>query len=356
MGQWKKRIAVLGVAGALAISSLTGCSGSMKNDDVVATVGDSEIPLGIANFYARMTQAQYESYYAGMMGTTGEEMWSKEAEEGKTYEQTVKATLIQSLENLYLLEQHAADYDIELTDEEKKQIEKTAKTFDDDNTLEDKEAVSGYEKYVKRYLELVTIQKKMEGPMKAGVNEEVSDEEAAQKSMQYVYFPYTATDDSGSSVKLTDDEKSAVKEKAQTFADALKSKTAEIDSAAAEAGVEVKTATFDGDSTAPDADLVSAVDALTAEGDTTDVVETDSGLYVGKLTSLLDREATDKEKTAIVKQRQQEQYDSRVKQWRKETDISVNKKVWKKVSFEKLGVTVKEGANEYEDSSADKAE
>ena len=43
--------------------------------------------------------------------------------------------------------------------------------------------------------------------MKEGVDEEVSDEEAAQKSMQYVYFPFTTTDDSGNSTEMTDEEK-----------------------------------------------------------------------------------------------------------------------------------------------------
>ena len=43
--------------------------------------------------------------------------------------------------------------------------------------------------------------------MREGVNEEVSDEEAAQKSMEYVYFSYTSTDESGSVTELTDEEK-----------------------------------------------------------------------------------------------------------------------------------------------------
>lgn len=35
----------------------------------------------------------------------------------------------------------------------------------------------------------------------------MSDEEAAQKSMEYVYFSYTSTDESGSVTELTDEEK-----------------------------------------------------------------------------------------------------------------------------------------------------
>ena len=51
-----KRAAVVTAAGVLAAASVTGCSGSIDTDAVVATVGDEDITLGVANFYARLTQ------------------------------------------------------------------------------------------------------------------------------------------------------------------------------------------------------------------------------------------------------------------------------------------------------------
>ena len=66
-----KRLAVLAVAGTLTATSLTGC-GTINTDETVATVGDEKITLGVANFYARLQQAQYETYYASMMGTTAD--------------------------------------------------------------------------------------------------------------------------------------------------------------------------------------------------------------------------------------------------------------------------------------------
>lgn len=351
MKQSVKRMAVLTAAGALALTSLTGCT-SFDNDDAVATVGKEGIPAGVANFYARMQQAQYETYYAPMMGTTGEALWQQEMEEGKTYEESTKETLLLNLENLYLIRQHAEEYEVALTEEDTKAIEEAAKKFDEDNALEEKEAVSGYKKYIEEYLELVTIQSRMDPKMKEGVNEEVSDEEAAQKSMKYVYFPYSTTDADGNTKDLTEDEKKELKKTAQTFADTLKvSETKDIDALAQKGGYEVKTTTFDSESTAPNADLVKALDALTTEGDVTDVIESDYGIYVGKLTSLLDREATDTEKTNIVAQRKQEQYDSLLADWRKETEITENKKVWNKIDFEKQGVTAKQSDDQYDDAA-----
>lgn len=349
MNQWKKRVTALGLAGMLAVTGLTGC-GSMNNDDVVATVGESEIKLGVANFYARMQQAQYETYYAGMMGTTGEELWAKETD-GKTYEQSVKSDMIKSLENMYILEQHASEYDVVLSEDEKKAIDKAAEEFDENNALEDKEAVSGYNKYVKKVLELLTIQSKMEDAMTADVDTEVSDDEAAQKAMKYVFYSYTK-DENDSTSTMSETEKTEVKKRATDFAEKLKnSDTKDIDAVASEAGMEVQTATFDSESTSPTADLVKAADALTAEGDVTDAIETDSGIYVAKVTSFLDRTATDAKKQSIVEERKKDQYDDLLKKWRKKTDINLNKRVWKKVDFQKQGVTVKDTSGNTEESA-----
>ena len=60
----KKRAVILLLAGVLAAGSLTGCGG-LEDSDVVATVNDTDITADVANFLARYTQAQYETYYAG---------------------------------------------------------------------------------------------------------------------------------------------------------------------------------------------------------------------------------------------------------------------------------------------------
>ena len=211
-----KRAAVLTAAGVLSAGMLAGCSGTIDTGAVVATVGEEDITLGVANFYARMTQGQYETYYAGMMGMTSEDMWVQEVEEGKTYEQAVKDSIMTELENLYIIAQHAAEYEVSLTEEEQDAIREAAIRFDELNSDETKEAVSGYRKDIEKYLELLTIQNKMDSKMKEGVDEEVSDEEAAQKAMKYVYFSFSSTDDSGNTVDLSDEEKEALRTDAQT--------------------------------------------------------------------------------------------------------------------------------------------
>lgn len=339
MMHFRRKAAVLTAVGALAVMTATGCSGSLNTDAVVATVGEEDITLGVANFYARMTQGQYETYYAGMMGTTGEAMWTQDTGNDQTYEDSVKDGLMESLQNMYLISQHAADYDVSLTDDEEKAIAEAAEQFDADNTDTAKETVSGYKKDIEKYLELVTIQSKMDGKMREGVDEEVSDEEAAQKAMKYVYFSYTTTDDSGNSTELTDEEKDELKSDAQELADRVAAGE-DISTVAEELGQTANDLTFDSESTSPNEDLIAAADALESEGDVTDLIETDGGIYVGQLTSLLDRDATDQKKESIVEERRQEQYDSLLEEWRNDTDIEVHERVWNKVDFEDTGVTI----------------
>ena len=339
MVHFGKKAAVLTAAGVLAATAVTGCSGSINTDAVVATVGDDEITLGVANFYARMTQGQYETYYASMMGTTGDAMWTQEAGEDQTYEESVKDGLLENLENMYLISQHAADYEVSLTEEEEDAIAEAAAQFDEDNTDEAKETVSGYRKDIEEFLRLATIQTKMDSKMREGVDEEVSDEEAAQKAMQYVFFSYTTTDDSGNTTELTDEEKESLKTDAQSLVDRVNAGE-DISTVAEELGQTAYDLTFDSESTSPNEDLIAAVDAFDTEGQVTDVIEADDGLYVGRLTSLLDRDATDQKKETIIEERRQEQYDSLLEEWRNDTDIQVDEKVWDKVDFEDTGVTI----------------
>ena len=331
----KKRLFALALAGVLAAATLTGC-GSLKGDETVATVDDTKIDADLANFFARYTQATYETYYSAYLG---EDMWNSDASDGETYEESVKSSVLKSLEDMILLEKHMEDYDVSITDEDKAMIKETTQQFLNDNSLDDKNLVSGNEKTVNRALTLMAVQQKMRTAIQAGTDTEVSDEEAAQKSMDYVFISYQTKDDSGNSKDVSDDEKAQLKSQAEAIASGLK-EGGDLNALAEEQGATVQTLTFDKDTTSPDEDLIKAADAL-GEGESTDVIETEKGCYVAKVTSLLDRTATDSKKSQIVQERQTKLYDDTLKKWRKKANIKVHKDVWKKVSFQKVSVKMK---------------
>ncbi len=79
----KKRLLIIAMALTVVFSSLSGCSLISANpNEVVLKVNDSQLTADVANFYARYTQAQYETYFAYM----GNNMWNTEADKNKTYE------------------------------------------------------------------------------------------------------------------------------------------------------------------------------------------------------------------------------------------------------------------------------
>ena len=184
----KKRLLMIVAAMMTAASSLTGCSlVSVNPNEVVVKVNDSEITADVANFYARYTQAQYETYFGAY---TQGDMWNTKAEEGKTYEESVKASIQEELKQMFLLEQHMKDYNVSLSDAEKEVIQKAAKEFDEDNSLENKEKIMADKATVERMLTLMAEEQKMRAAIQEDADQNVSDEEAAQKKMDYVLFSY----------------------------------------------------------------------------------------------------------------------------------------------------------------------
>lgn len=341
----KKRLLMIAIAMTVAASALTGCSLiSMNPNEVVVKVNDSEITADVANFYARYTQAQYETYFGAY--TTEGSMWNTNADKGKTYEESVKESIQDTLKQMLVLEQHMEDYNVVLSDAEKEVIKKAAKEFDEDNSLENKEKIMSSNEAVERMLTLMAEEQKMRTAIEKDVDTNVSDEEAAQKKMDYVLFSYQKESEGGEeAAEMTDEEKAAVKEKAEAFSKDAKKNSKKFLELADEQGVEAQEATFDAEAEVPDAELVKAADAL-KKNEVTDVIEAEDGCYVARVTSLMDKDATESRKKEIITERENELFTEVTDKWLDEAKITVNKKAWKKIDFNKLGVTMKQAESE----------
>nr|WP_317283119.1 peptidyl-prolyl cis-trans isomerase [uncultured Sellimonas sp.] len=342
----KKRLAAVLMTAVLATGIMTGCGGQIEDSDVVATVGKTEIKGDVANFYARYQQAVYETYYGSMMGGA-DAMWTTEAEKGKTYEETTKESIMTALENVYLIKDHAKDYKVELTEEEEKAISDAADKFVKANKEDVRNVISGDKDTVKEVMELLTYQSKMRPEMVKDIDKNVSDEEAAQKKMQYIVFSF-GTDEEAKASEDVNTKKEA-KKKAEDFVKAVKGGK-DFSAAAQEQGGTASDMTFDSSSEIPAKELVKAADKLKVN-EMTDIIETDTGFYIAKLTSEFDKEATDSKKQEIISEREQKQYDKLLKKWRKDAKIEENKKEWKKINFDEQGVAAK--TPEAEEGTAD---
>ena len=339
---FKKFVALL-FALVMIGATLTGCTRSIDNNAVAATVNGFEITLGLANFYARFTQGQQETFVAPMFGMDPATMWSDELFDGSTQEEAAKASIMMDLQNLVLIHQRSSEFGISLSDEERRNIEEVAQTFVDDNTSEALEAVSGQLEVVKLYLELVTIGEKMFIAMRDGVDEEVSEEEALQKGMDYIFIPFVETADDGIVTPMDEFQISEMTSQAVLQLEVFRNDTDHgLFHIAEFFGVDLISETFSLETAMFNPELVEAVDALGEEGEMTGLIETESGIFIGQLTSLFDREATYERIEEIIEERRQEQFETLLEQWRDEAEITVYERVWAQVSFVRMGVVLQQ--------------
>ena len=338
MNKVGKKLLAAGLCLGLALGTVTGC-GAGNEGKTVATLDGEKIDYALVNFMVRYNQAGMQSMYGSMFG---DNMW-------ESYGPSVKTSIVESVEQMLILEKHMEEYGVTVSEEDKAKITEAATKFMESNDKDVLKAMTASQETVERMLTLSMIQNRMQAAIVKDVDTEVSDEEAAQKKMQYVLFSTKTKGSDGNSTDMSDDEKAEAKKKAEDFQkDAASAEDFSVFATAV--GASATDLTFDSDTTSPNEDLIKAADKL-KEGEVTDVIEADNGYYVAKVVSLLDRDATDTKKESIVSQRKSDQYQSICKKWKKKTDIKVHKKVWNTISFADQGVTVKSTTEDTDTSS-----
>ena len=240
MSRYGKRILAAGMCATMTMGLLTGCSSSTGK--TVAKMGDAEITLGEAEFMLRYNQAKTQGYLGALFGEGSNVFQQDLTGSGQAYGVTMKESVMNDLKNMILMEDHMSDYNVELTDEEKAAIEETAKEFLAENSKDVLKAMAATEETVTRVLTLYTIQSKMQTAIEADVDTEVSDDEAAQKSIQYVYFTIPETEseaedtteaESGSEEDTTEAATDATEESGETVAETESETVSETETEAA---------------------------------------------------------------------------------------------------------------------------
>ena len=381
MSKYGKRILATGMCVAMTAGLLTGCSSS--TDKTVAKMGDTEITLGEAEFMLRYNQAKTQGYLGAMFGGETNVFLQDLTGSGQAYGETVKESVMNDLKEMTILEQHMSDYNVELTEDEKSAIEEAAKEFMAANDKDVLKEMAATEETVTRILTLYTIQSKMETAIEADVDTEVSDDEAAQKSIQYVYFTIPETESETESEEISEAateteseevteaaseneteaeteesaEKKEVRETAQSVIDAvLGGETLEDAVKAVDENKSVTDYSYGADEDVLNENLKNVADTLSDGEIAAEPVEGENGFYVVQMVSTFDREATDQKKEEIVKDRKKELYDSVLADWEPES-FDIDEKVWGTVTFEDL-LTVKttEAASEEVSEAASETE
>ncbi len=330
-----RRLLPLLLAAALGMSALTGCGNSIDANQVGATLDGEEISLGFMNFMARYQQAIYDGQFSSMFGAQTD-TWSQELfEQGKTAEASVKQSVADSVEEFYLLEKHMPDYKVEITDEELSKMDEAAAKFMEDNSKGAIKQLGATKEYVKEMLRLSTIQSKMRDAIHAEVDTEVSDEEAAQKTISYVQVACkSTTDEEGETVDYTEEEKADIKKQVEAFKKSAKDDFKAAAESAGYSALELSFGDEDESYTLDDA-VIEAAKKL-SEGEISDVITTDDNYYVVRMDSTFDKEATENKKKSIVTTRKNDHYTEVCDKYKEDVKFELNEEEWEKVKFDEL--------------------
>ncbi len=341
-----KKLAALLLSGAMMASVLSGCGGVDKGA-VVATLDGEEITLGVANFAARLTQANLDDVYAAYFG---DDVWSQDLySSGSTTQESVKTNIISDIKEMYILKNHMDEYSVSLSEDEEQAIKDTAEAFLADNSKDAIEQLGATQEIVEEYLTLYTIQTKMQEAIKAGADTNVTDEEANERGYSYVQISTAGYyDDDNNYVSYTEEEAAALEETAGELAKACK---LDFEGAIEEAGYTVSTGSYAADDDSLDEALVEALDGLD-EGDISGLVTTENAYYVLRLDTDCDEEATENHRQEIIKTRQDDLYSEVYSGWEEEAEWELDEKVWATVEFRDLFTTTSESTETEEPSEA----
>ena len=191
MRSYIRKAAALGLAGVLVCGTLAGCGKKadtkVDGTKTLMTVNGDTLNLGVGSFLAKYEQAQIYQFYTAYFGM-GSEIFDQvtDEESTETYGDTLKDSTIEDLKKQMVIRQHAEEYGVTLTDDEKKAIDDAAQAYIDGNTDEVKEMIGASKEDLVELMTLQTYQAKMMDPIVKDVDTEVSDEEGQVSSLSYI--------------------------------------------------------------------------------------------------------------------------------------------------------------------------
>jgi len=327
------------------MAALTGCSGSDKLDNTAEAmkVAGVSVPLGEVNFYLRYQQTQMQGMYGAYFG---EDFMSQDLMGlGTPYGETIRSTVVETLQEYYVVEAHAEELGISLTEEEKQEISETVKTFLAANDSRTLAAMSADEATVTHVLELMTLQSKVYNDRAATIDTEVEPESVAQKRISYVMnSTMGTTDEEGNTVELTDDERAQKRAQMETVLAAAR-ESGDLSAAAEAQELSASSMTYGNDSTSLDTAVMSAADAL-SDGEISDIIETENGYYIVCMESTFDEAATETARQNEISSREREAYDAWYTPLLESAEITTNDELIQTLTFERIFSVPEEEAEE----------
>lgn len=332
IGNRLNRLVSVLLAAVVAVGSLTGCGKAGIGTKVVLTTGfdkdeifrieTSSCTLPEVMVYLTNIQNRYESVY-------GEEIWSTNVG-GVTLEQNVKDIALAQIAQIKTMNLMAKQYEVELSDEEKAQVENAASAYY--NSLNDTEIerMGVSEKTINNLYTEFALAEKMYQYTIRDINPEISDDEARTITVQHILIKTYALDGTGKKIDYTQHAKEeAYKRACQVLElvqdgedfDELIRRYSEDDKSTYSFGKGEMDAAFETAAFNLGKDEISGI------------VETEFGYHIIKCLNTFDKEETDANKIKIVDQRRAEAFGQEYDAFVETLTRNLNEELWDNVSF-----------------------
>ena len=238
-----RKAAAYGLVLAMGCTSLAGCGkngAKIDGSKTLMTVNGEDLRMGVASFYTRFQQAQMYQFYSMYFGSGAAIFDTVEDEAtGKTYGDDIKEEVLSELEKLVIINQHADEFGVSLTDEQKANITAAAEAYIASNDQAVLDKVGAAKEDVEKLLTLQTVQSLMMDPIVKDVDREVPDEDAQQTTLTYVAVN-VAEDETSETSEAEAQSEAAVSE--ATTSEATTSEATTSESTTSEATAESETA------------------------------------------------------------------------------------------------------------------
>ena len=289
-------------------------------------IGDTQVDYREGMIYLDAVQEDYEQYY-------GSDIWKYAVDSnGNTLGELIKDQILEQIIYVKVVCQKASELGIVLSEEELQQV--------DEQTAAYMEKIQGSElllhgvnaDIVRRIYSDNLLARKTFEVTTLNVDTDIPDEEAAQHRFYTIAIRNFKIDSTGSRVTYEGTELEELKNRVNSLREQALSTDDFYSLAAAntEEATMLEMTCGKGDFPEIYEDAVLAL----KKGEVSQVIETTDYYYIFYCVTEFDVDATYAKKEEMIATRQEEEFQTRYKEWRGTTHIEVNEEIWNALDFE----------------------
>lgn len=332
-GNSLRRLAGILLAAGICLGALSGCGGNKGigtkvvlttgfNKDEVFRIETSTCLLPEIMVYLTNIQNRYESVY-------GTEIWDTNVD-GVTLEQNVKDIALAQIARIKTMNLMAERYQVELSGEEKAQVENAADTYYQSLNDMEIEQMGVSEKTIRElYTEFALAEKVYQYTIK-DINPEISDDEARTITVQHILIKTYALDGTGKKIEYTERARNNAYQEACEALE-LAQEGEDFDELIRRYSEDSRGTYSFGKGEMDEAFETAAFNL--GKDEISDIVETEFGYHIIKCLNTFDKDETDANKVKIVDQRRAEAFGQEYDAYVETLTRNLNEDLWNSVGF-----------------------